>query len=475
MSPARATIMTLFQCRPLWLWHFWGAIICLVAISYTLSPEKGSAGAIFRILVVPLWSGVVAASLTKDFLSRPFSFGLPLHSKVWRKTLYLIGLSVAAVCAFLFLLAPAGTPEIMMQRAWLAFFLCMAMYVSGALAAMSLPNTGFLPAAVTLVLVIGLNDGVALEIRSSIERFLTASPIATTAVCAAIVAVAWRGLGSRATARKLCGEPFLPLHSSFSGERQRNYNTERKLRRMQRSYSTFVTSLERFFLAQMRTLTDHPTLRSFSGTLYIQMGNAAPARVSHFVALGLILTALSILLGFYKPGRGDVDISGANLVLFLLCIVTAEYRINPHATLLLNIGRRDRFRSMMFSAFSQWLVVAAVAAVITAVSIAAGRYLGEVTLYGLTYTYAPISPKTFLVFAPILPFFFLSQIIFPKYHLIVVMVIASSGTIVFMLSGYRLLEASWWSLLLMQAVCWLPFLVVARYQSYSLDLKLTGK
>ncbi len=475
MTPARATIMTLVQCRPLWFWHIWGAIVCLTAILVPMGSEDARGGAIFTILVVPLWTGVIATSLAKDFIARPFSFGLPRHEKTWRRTLFLIGLVVAVVCAFVVLITPAESPEAMMLRAWQAFFLCMAMYVTGALAVMSVPNTGFLPAMVTLILVIGLNDGVAMHLRSSIERVLLASPLVTTIVCAAIAATAWRRLGSRAMARKLCGEAFLPFHSSFSGERQRSYIAARKRRRTRRSNAAIVKSLERFFLARMRALGVHPTLRAFYGTMYIQMGTAAPARLSHFFGLGILMTALSILPGFYSAVRADGEVSGANLVMFLLCVLNAEYRINPHTTLMLNIGRRDRFRSLLFSALSQWLVVAATAAVLTAVSIIAGHFINDVTLYGITHSYDPISPRAFLVFAPMLPFLFLSQMIFPKQHVIFVIFIATIATVGFMTVGYKLLDASWSSLLLMQAVCWLPFVVVARYQSYSLDLKLTVK
>jgi ABC-type Na+ efflux pump permease subunit len=225
----------------------------------------------------------------------------------------------------------------------------------------------------------------------------------------------------------------------------------------------------------MRRLGKHPTLRAFFGTLYIQMGTAAPARLSHFFALGILLAALAILPGFYNAGRDIGDFSGANLVIFLLCVLNAEYRINPHATLMLNIGRRDRFRSLLFSALSQWLVVAAVAALLAAVSIAAGHFIDEVTLYGITHSYDPMSPKAFLVFAPMLPFLFLSQMIFPKQHIIFVIFVATIATVSFMTVGYKLLDDPWSWLLLMQAVCWLPFVVVARYHCYSLDLKLTEK
>ena len=120
-------------------------------------------------------------------------------------------------------------------------------------------------------------------------------------------------------------------------------------------------------------------------------------------------------------------------------------------------------------------MVAAVAAVLAAVSIAAGHFIDEVTLYGITHAYDPMSPKAFLVFAPMLPFLFLSQMIFPKQHIIFVIFVATIATISFMTVGYKLLDDPWSSLLLMQAVCWLPFVVVARYHCYSLDLKLTEK
>jgi len=49
------------------------------------------------------------------------------------------------------------------------------------------------------------------------------------------------------------------------------------------------------------------------------------------------------------------------------------------------------------------------------------------------------------------------------------------STVGFMSAGYKLLDAPWLSLLLVQTVCWLPFVVVARYHCYFLDLKLTEK
>ncbi len=141
MTSARATIMTLVQCRPLWLWHIWGVIICLTAILAPMASEAARGGAIFTILVVPLWTSVITTSLARDFLARPFSFGLPRHEKTWRRTLFLIGLVVAGVCAFVILITGAGSPETMMMRAWQTLFLCMAMYATGALVVMSAPNT----------------------------------------------------------------------------------------------------------------------------------------------------------------------------------------------------------------------------------------------------------------------------------------------------------------------------------------------
>jgi hypothetical protein len=373
-----------------------------------------------------------------------------------------------------FLLPVADKPGLPAVTVWLTFCLCLAMFMAAVFVALATANVGSLPAIITVLMFISLNDNLAEYIRISVGSALLSVPTLTTVICAAVLIAAWRMLGSRSFARRTCGEAFLGLHSMFNGERSAAYQAERKMRRMRQSPSTFFKSLERFFLGRMRKFTGRPAIKSLWGTLYVQTGKWEPATASNFIALTVLLTVITLVLGYYHPHRLPHDTSGANLMLFLLCTINAEYRINPYAGLLLNVSRKNRFRSLIFSALTQWLFVAVVSAVITLVSIAAGRFLGEFTVHDRVYTYTPIHPKAFFIFAPTMPFYFLSQVLFPKRHIVALMVIALAGIISFFAIGHKILEMSALGILLLQVVSWLPFVAWIRHYCYCWDLKLNG-
>ena len=475
MTPARATLMTLVQCRPLWFWHVWGAAICLTVLIRPLLLTSVREGVVFSLLVVPLWTGVITTSLYKDFLTRPFSFCVPGHTRVWRRTLVAIALVIAGVCASATLLAPAGTPGVAAVTAWQTFILCLAMFMVAVFVTITSPNTSPLPGLITLLTVFVMNDNLGATIRLFVGGGLLANPFVTTVACAVIVFAVWRELGSPGFARRMCGRAFLGLHSTFDSARTAAFQAEYKMSKMQRSPSALMKSLERFFIARMGALSRHATIRSLWGALYVQTGKFLPATISNFIALSLLLVGLSLVLGYYHPHRIDPNISGANLILFLICVVNSEYRINPYAGLLLNVSRKNRFRSLMFSAVAQWLALAVFAAAFTAVSIAAGRFLDEVTIYGNTYVYTPIHPKAFFVFVPMVPFYFLSQVLFPRQHVIAMTVIAIAGMIAFFAGGHKILEMSALGIFLLQVVSWLPFVAFVRHYCYSWDLKLNGQ
>ena len=476
MTVTRANLLTLAQCRPLWLWHFWGAAVCLAALLRPLlGAESAREGAVFGVLVVPIWCGVLYASLAKDFLARPFAFCIPSLLPAWRRTLSGIALLVAAICTMVFLFVPGQSADLMLTRMWTIFFLTAGLFMASVMAAMKMPNTGFLPALITLFLLISYNDNLALELRTSVDTVLMMNPVLTAGVGAAIAVASWVQMGRRSLARQRCGAPFLPLHGSFSGQRQAEFAAGRRLQRMRKSPGAFLTSMDNLFLARMRALSGRPAMRALWGALYVQAGKTAPARFTNFIALAALLIVVTVIAGLYHPHRFGTEISAANLVIFLVCVINAEYRIDPYATLLLNVSRRNRLQGILFSAVSQWLLVAAAAALLTAASHFVGRYIDEITIYGHTYGYSPIHPKAFFAFAPMLPFFYLSQLLFPKQHVLVIMVIAAISTVSFMSAGYKLLDAPVTGLVLLQAACWLPFVAAISHYYFRRDLKLDGR
>jgi hypothetical protein len=475
MTPASATFKTLFQCRSLWLWHFFGLCVCLPPLLVPVFNSDFREGALLGLLIVPLWSGVMSASVAKDFSARPFSFVVPGHQSTWRRTLFSVGLAVTFACSFVFLLIQTGDPSAVVVRVWQVAWLSLLMYTAGVFAVSSTANTAFLPSLITLMLLFSLNQSLGAGIRGPFQQLALANPVLTTVVSALLITGAWRRMGSRAFVRMQSGQPFLPLHSIWSGDKQAIFNAERKVRSLRKSKGTVMNAAERFFLARMRAVSGRFTRKSLWGTLYVLAGRAAPTS-GWYLLVGLAgLMVLTVVLGFYHPKRFPDGVSMANLTLYLVMAITAEYRINPHAALMLNISRRNRFRSLMLAAAAQLVVTAAVCGLLIVTSRVAGMYLDEVTALGNAWIYEPIVPKSLFLFLPMLPLFFVCQILFPRHTVFPVMIISIISVVIFAGNAEALLRTPPVGLAILQVVSWLPFVLLVRHHCYFWDLNLNGR
>jgi hypothetical protein len=475
MTPARANLLSMVQCRSLWIWHVWGLLVCLPPIILPLARPDFRPGAMVGMMIVPLWSGLMSASVCRDFLSRPFTFGMPRHAAVWRRTLVTVGVSVAGLCTLVFSLTHVGASGALLTSVPQALLLYLAIFFVGVLTITVASSPGALPALLTLFILIVFSDSYGTTIRSGGERAVLENPLATVLIAAAIVAGSWRMLGSRGISRMLCGKPFLAVHSMWSGNQQAIYKNALKLKRLRQSPGAVMQSLEDYFLSRMRSRPVRPTARALWGTLYMLAGRLAPARWSGLVVVAVALSALTVGLGFYHPARLPDGISAANLMMFLICAVNAEFRFNPHAALLLNISRPNRFASLIFAALVQTALVLAASAVATLLSVAAGRYLDEVTIHGYTFTYDPIVWSAILLFLPVLPFYYVCQLLFPKQSIIPVSILSAIAVVAAFANFERFLTVSPLAILIVQLACWLPFVYVVHQHCYSWDLKLEGQ
>jgi len=472
MTRAQATLKSMVQCRSLWLWHLFGLCICTPAVLGPLSGEEYGGGAILSLLVVPLWSGVMSPSLAKDFRTKPFSFCVPVHQLVWRRALLTIGLVVAGLCSLYFLLLQAGETSLVVVRVWQAFWILMAVYMAGVLAITTSSNASFVPALISLLLVISLNDRFGEHIRIPVEQTLLANPAVTTILCFIVIIQVWVKLGSRNLARKYSGRPFMPLHSIWSSNKQAIYNAERKVRLLRKTPGAVMNAVEGFFLARMRAVSGHFTQQTLWGAAYVLIGRAAPARASNLVFGALALVVLTVGLGFMHPTRFLPGVSVANLVLYLVFAITAEYRINPHGALMLNISRKNRLRSLMWAGVVQLIASTVVCAFLISVSHAVVPLFDEVTFLGHILTYDPVIPRSLFLLMPMLPIFFICQILFPRNTVIPITVISVVAVTIFSTQAAYLLSLSSTQIVLLQLVGWLPFVVIVRHYCLFWDLSL---
>jgi hypothetical protein len=304
---------------------------------------------------------------------------------------------------------------------------------------------------------------------------MLANPAVTTALCLLVIIGIWTKTGSRGFARQQSGKPFMPLHGIWSGTRQAEFNAAKKIQMLKKTPGFAMGAVERFFLGRMRAVTGRFVQTSLWGSLYVLTGGSAPARPVNVLLGALGLAAITVILGFYHPERFPPEVSGASLALYLVFAITAEYRINPYAALMLNISRKNRFRSLMLSAAARVAVTTIVSVFVVAASRAAGLFLAEITFLGNTLTYVPVNPRAFFLFLPMLPFFFVCQILFPRHTVVTLMAVSIVSIIIFVTHAGQLLGMSPTGFALIQVVGWLPFVLLVRHYCYFWDLKLNGQ
>ena len=475
MTPGRVTAKTLLQCRSLWLWHFFGLTVCLPPVLLPLFNPDFRPGALLGLMIPPVWGGVMAASLAKDFFSKPFSFCLPAHHAAWRRTLFIIGLVVSGLSAIVFLLIQTGDPTVVVVRVWQVFWLSFLLYSAAVFGITASSNASAVPALITLMVIFSFNETLGARVRGPFEELMLSNPVLGTVVCVSLLVFIWRRVGSRNRLRGLAGEPFLPLYGVWSDERRTVFASEKKMRSLRKTPGTLMNAADRFFLARMSEDSGGFTRRALWGTMYVLAGRAAPAKVRYAVLGTLGLVLLTLLLGFYHPRRFPDGVSVANLSLYLIMAISSDYRINPHASLMLNISRRNRFRSLMLAGFAQLAATAVVCGFLILVSRAAGMYLGEVDFLGRTMTFDPVIPRAFFLFAPMLPVFFVCQLLFRRYVMFPVMIVSMVSVIVFAAHAEALLALSAVELAALQVASWLPFVYLVRHYCYSLDIRLNGR
>jgi predicted benzoate:H+ symporter BenE len=129
----------------------------------------------------------------------------------------------------------------------------------------------------------------------------------------------------------------------------------------------------------------------------------------------------------------------------------------------------------MVAATAQLTAAAVICAFLISVSRSAGLFLDEITFLGYSWAYDPVFPKSFFLFVPMLPFFFICQVLFPKHAVLPIMVFSIISVTVFASSAEYLLTMSPLGIALLQLVGWLPFVALIRHYCYFWDLNLNGR
>lgn len=474
MNPYVANLKTWYQCRPLWLWHILGAVICVPTIIRAVVRADEGMGFSFGILLVTFWLGTIVAFLAKDIQIKPFSFCLPGHGAVTREVIFIVGVGASAICSLVFLAYPTATTGETLAAMWSALTLGLIAYFAGLFVTIVLNRISFLPTMIALLLTVSFHDEVTVNFRIAAERTALGLPVATGLLALLVVTIAWLTLGARRTARRLCGESYLPPYSGLNVSTLMAYEREVKHKQFKRSSDGVMKILERFFISRMGKRSRRGGHNHFWGTLYCVTGSSLPVASINFFLLIFALLSLTVVLGYDHPERFPPGVSMANMLMFAVCIGIGGLQIIAPTGILLPVSRKSRFTGLLFAAFAYTIGAALFAALLIVVSGVVDRFAHNVVIAGRSFTYSPVIPKTLFFFLPMLPVLHAAQILIPRYYIIPLAIIALVYQIVFLAVVEEFLQMTALSVAVLYVVSWSPFVLLAHYYCYSRDVILKG-
>jgi len=475
MSAYVANLKTWYQCKPLWLWHLLGAVIYIPTIVRAVDRADEGLGFSFGILLVTFWLGTITAFLAKDIQIRPFTFCLPGHGAVSRRVTFTVGVGASAICSLVFLVYPTATAGETLAAMWSALTLGVIAYFAALFVTRALTRASLLPTMIALLLTFSFHDEVTVNLRVAAERTALGLPVETGLLAALVVMVAWRMMGSRRLARKNCGESYLPPYCGLNVSRLMAYERETGKNRFKRMPHRFMEFLGRFFISRMGKSPRRTSRTLIWGTLYHAAGNSAPVTLTNFLLLFLAFLVLTVVLGYHNPPRFPPGVSVVNLLVFGLYAGIGQQQINTLTGFLLPVSRRNRFMSLLYAAFAYTFSAAVLGVLIMAASGVVDRFAHEVVFAGRSFTYSPVILDSLLFFPSMLPLCYAVQILFPKYYIVPLVIIASAYAPAYIIAIEEFGQMSALGVAVFHAICWLPFVLLAHHSCYSSDLILKGK
>jgi|GEM_PF-2718469 len=477
MKPFGANMLTLFQCGPLWFWHIMAGFLCVPALVRPLVYPEAGQGYFCGELMVSLWAGIMAMSLAKDILVKPFASCLPAHGAVVRRVLIAIGIMTGVIGALPFLIYPGLTVIDTLLTVWSAFAFGITAYCLGVLIMLQVRNSGFVGFCIMLMFGFTFAD-LTSTVRAGLEGFTIAYPLASSAPALLCFFLAWRRFSAPSFSRSFCAQNYLAPIGLFNAVTVVNFHEIERASRIQGRRLRLRSYLERIVLSKMTNVkegTRRAGGRYLWGNFYTLVGNSIPDGWMKPVWIFMLIAAGAIFLGFAGPLKDLENLSRIHfLLLFPGILVGTGLPINFKTGILVPVGRKERFASLLFGSLISVIVVAVVSLLVIILSHAIDMWNHEILLFGSTYTYMPIVPKVFFFFFLSLPFFLICQLLFRRYIIVPMIILFIAICITFDACILGFLAMSPLGIAVITVACWIPFLLVTYNICFHRDLVLNG-
>lgn len=355
MTPLKANLKIFYQCPPLLVAYalilcgvmpFWFLVMGAVA-----GPPQG--GVLGLLVPVAFVVGLLVSSVLRDVLSKPFTFVLPGHEPIVKRTVGVVGGWLALAMGFALLCAASG-PALSAAGIFLASLaIAMAAYLAG-VAVVFAPSWVRRTAMVLVpTVVLFVCFGIFLRafyqsFAESLHHYSAAWLLAGLVV--STVALPW--FRAERLARGVCGRSWIVLAGAWAGNTAKMERARReRLARRAGPPSATPTLLDRVLLPRLARNGPAGLARDVWGEAYGHLSRYRPLRVLSWVLPILIYCCLMAGLSstMSPPPVAPLRLSnfislGADLPILLAPCLLLPFASPFVPTLLLASGRRERFR-----------------------------------------------------------------------------------------------------------------------------------
>jgi len=459
MSILAANLKHLYQRHGAWLWY----VILLCQIPAVLLPLYSKTDRYLGYLIASLLVGILAGSLQKDVLAKPFSFCLPGHRHIARPFVFWIGGTVNLIMGCVFFGYPGlGFPYVLLI-VLSGGFVGMIVYFYGVYIGFQIRATlagGIFPLFVFA--------GIFLEWDRIFQSIIIHQPIVIILVSAMICIWVWRLLGRDILARKFCGKIVMGIFGAWDRQKVEKLRQQRASKKDRKYQTVFLNWLARVFHNRMERYDFLSTGRYVCGNIYTILGGCL--RMFRPGIAALFTLGFVVYFGYLgSMGMGSskaVPSMMENFVYLFPVLIVINIDLLPCPSLLVPAGRSQKFHAILVSAMVLTFLGVILLLVLTGISLLLEGHLPDIKLHGLVFSYHAFSVRLLPLFVVFVPISFCISVFFSKNHIVRMIIMMGLMQIMILTGVIRSLRTITFGpflLAMLAVVFWGLFLYLLHY------------
>ena len=462
MSVLTANLKHLYQRRGAWFWYL--VILFWIPMIYSpLFARDARAERYLGYLLISYFSGLIAGSVQKEILSKPFSFCLPGHNEIPRRFIFWVGVVINGLLGFVFMFYPG-----------LEFPSVLLVVLAGCIAGMIV----YLFCAVLTLFASEKNKigwvlipiafaGVFLKWDMIVQEMIVTSPLIVISSGVVFCWFIWRWLGRESLSRKYCGKIAMTLFDGYNKEKVLKYKLARLAEKDKKKPSSMRISsgVEGFFVSRISRAETGSLHQYIWGSLYKSFGiMISQGRQEWMRFLIVILPVLCFLC--YMPGGGK------NIIFIMPGMMVFQMSLWVYSSLSVSGGRRQRFWSALALAVTTGILITVAVVFLAMATHLLERIMPQLTIRGHEFTFNALNIYLSLVPFFMIPVTFTIGLISHKKPMLKIVLVIGLFQILFAMSiigeltimNWRV-QISFMHIIIMLLCSWTVFVAVLRYIS----------